>query len=1574
MGNLTLDIPEVQVLVNFPGDANGLNWHHRILLHRVAGAEWIALTPDYDLERHSLGAIRHRVLDRRAPFPDDIAAEVYAHDPVGRAQLSVYKRRAQLMASVLGDGAVEELDTVLWVIADPTHRNFGTEIDAGLLDNEATGVAFASKGVAIVDGEEVFVERVHSSGLAAWKAARGDVRLLGDHKDGAGKRKLDLAKAVALMRSPKDDEFPIAGVRAAKELHESISEGPGNFLSYHAEWLRLSGVSSRNAASHVHRNLCDVLRLMHSYDQLDCSALACGETLCRWMIQTELAVERSPAQPDYTGLDIVAGTATLPDGRATTTRFSEWVSGRMKDRAAIWKQERLFKAERKGRGRGYDRENEDTSDEESPNGKGRKKKKKKNEEKADKDSPGSSGAGAKDRKHGEPFPLPRLSKWRSVGSDPVQALKRRVDGAFKVLNDLASAPFDTAPCSLPLTQSQTWMMNDVMRRVAAFGEPPPGIDEETAIRDLAAKANLYMEEAAHLADCDMDKIKVLHRRRPVLPAHGLLPPHARVYLDHFAELIEKSPGELEMEAETSDPIEPYWDPRLRNDKALRLKFYHALQDAGLLTFRRRRKARVGFFVVRKKDGMQRLIVDARQSNQRHRRPPTTAWLRQLGWSMSTSGTLLARAADQSVKPVSLQWLPVDNIFDDATQKYITPADDEPLFFAFRGMCMGWSWALYLANEIVVHQTALGGSLEEDRFIRDKKPPPRVGASEPGVGVYVDNVNIIGLGQQPVNDVMDAVADRFAGLGIPFEVTDKAGDPVIESLGLEFNFEGGGMVVRDTRKRAWRLWLATKALARRQRVSGEVLRVWLGHVNFYFQLNRSCVSVISACYRFAALHLGRRGHVWPNVRKELRQVMGLIFLVEVDMAAPRVSTVHVGDASMYGFFLMKTEATREEIDRELRVREHWRFIPGRLVHKVPAVQDGPIRQDFYGRQLREDLDLVAGRPLERRRKQLFGPAKIAEPTLLEANLHPPVHDCWHDSRRWGLIQAAPWRDPAEHINPKEARVCVMGLRRWARSSSNLGKVVFTLSDSLVSVLALEKGRSTSASLNRQGGAAGDEGFEKRRGGPEPDSGFKGRFAWELFSGTGNLTKAIDRAGLPCLQPLDVCRAPHHDLTHPAVQRIVLDVLLSGLVWYVHMGTPCVVWSRARHNIQNHKKARAKERVGIQLAAFSARIAWLCLDLGVGFSIENPRSSLLWSFAPILQLLGDSRVSFVTYDSCQYGACCKKPTALLTNLQSLSSLSQHCDRSHRHEVLRRSWRVKREGRWITEARTASAGAYTVALASAWAKALKKSGPQVSRDDCEDPVQAEQVERLLQGERDPLVPRGPAGCGVVCDADVDSLRAEGIVFGQHNKKEAAVLTGGPFKARKPKVDLSGKELPVGLRLRAAKVSQKTLDSYLMQSASFEKWARERKAKVNKNNLDKHVVKYLTWLFEHEDSEPWTAAYLVYGLQLLRCDIPKHLFLPNAKEALAGWRKQRPGSMRLPVPEEFVYDVVLFLAQQHLQLALLVLLQLDGYLRPSEALGLTQDPLVPPAGARYPRWGIVVALEKLGERTKAPQTTASS
>ena len=79
---MTLDIPEVQVLVHYPGDPEGFGWHHRI--HRIQGGIWLTLTPDHDIQRHDLNSIGHRVIGRKSVFPDDIADQIYAHDPISR--------------------------------------------------------------------------------------------------------------------------------------------------------------------------------------------------------------------------------------------------------------------------------------------------------------------------------------------------------------------------------------------------------------------------------------------------------------------------------------------------------------------------------------------------------------------------------------------------------------------------------------------------------------------------------------------------------------------------------------------------------------------------------------------------------------------------------------------------------------------------------------------------------------------------------------------------------------------------------------------------------------------------------------------------------------------------------------------------------------------------------------------------------------------------------------------------------------------------------------------------------------------------------------------------------------------------------------------------------------------------------------------------------------------------------------------------------------------------------------------------------------------------------------------------
>lgn len=384
MGDATLDIAEVQVLINFPADAGGFFWHHRILLHRVEHGVWLTLTPDHDIERHDLNAVVHRVLQRRAAFPRDIAAVIYAHDPLPKATLLAFKRTAKVQASILGQGEVDETESFTWLVSESGHSKFGTAVDQELLDNDATGLAFSEKGVAVLDGEEVFVERVFDKDLEQWKKKKGlstgDERLLGDHRDASGRKKLDLSEAVEIMKGDaeedKDPDFPIRGVRAAKEFHMAVASGTNNMLTYHEQWLRQSGVGKRASAAHIHRNLCEGLQLLHSFDQIDSSTTAIGEHLCRWAIQTELAVERNPSQPDYAGLDIVSGSSLMSDGRAATGKFNEWVTSKLKERSQIWKQERLYLQERRhGKGKGGGKADDDDDDDED-GAKKRKKKKK----------------------------------------------------------------------------------------------------------------------------------------------------------------------------------------------------------------------------------------------------------------------------------------------------------------------------------------------------------------------------------------------------------------------------------------------------------------------------------------------------------------------------------------------------------------------------------------------------------------------------------------------------------------------------------------------------------------------------------------------------------------------------------------------------------------------------------------------------------------------------------------------------------------------------------------------------------------------------------------------------------------------------------------------------------------------------------------------------------------------------------------------------------------------------------------------------------------------------------------------
>eukprot|EP00435_Cladocopium_sp_Y103_P011928 s3109_g3.t1 len=338
------------------GDANGLDYHHRVLLHKISAGRWVTLTPDLDLEIHDLSVRRHIVLGRHSAFPDQFIDESYIFEELSRNELERQKRLAKTMGSILDDGEIVDVAASQWVVADPASSRFGKPIPYELVQDVA---GIGAYGVVQWDAETEFVREMNVDEISEFVESRkeslGDLRTLGDHRDGSGKRYLSFKDALNLLRQSDFEDWPFVGPRAVREYLEAIRDGPGDLPSYHMSWVRSSGVTSGSAIVHEHHSLCEALRLALSKDQLDVSNLASYEHLTRRLLTLEIAVARSPGNPDFTGLEVVAEAPIASTGQAYVSSMSTWITEKLKEKANIQKQSRLFKEEfSKKSGKGID--------------------------------------------------------------------------------------------------------------------------------------------------------------------------------------------------------------------------------------------------------------------------------------------------------------------------------------------------------------------------------------------------------------------------------------------------------------------------------------------------------------------------------------------------------------------------------------------------------------------------------------------------------------------------------------------------------------------------------------------------------------------------------------------------------------------------------------------------------------------------------------------------------------------------------------------------------------------------------------------------------------------------------------------------------------------------------------------------------------------------------------------------------------------------------------------------------------------------------------------------------------------
>ena len=732
------------------------------------------------------------------------------------------------------------------------------------------------------------------------------------------------------------------------------------------------------------------------------------------------------------------------------------------------------------------------------------------------------GVRSRDRKHGDPFPLPRPYRNSSQAPkmDAAEAMHSQLmDEAVKAVNGLASATMnsrralrhDRSPCpTLRPTRVQEAMLTDMGDRLQYFVNNHVDMSEEKALADVLGASHLYDQEASHLASFDVKKMKIFSRQLKPMDASDLSPPHVKQMFKYHREFIEKNEAEIQQTWDEEPAITPYWDPKLRNSRKARIELYQALDRSGLLCFRRRRKSLIAFFAVKKKGNMQRLILDCRVTSRCHKCPPSTrlatpscfagldltyTTLNERGFGgvmgepsgnegdvgdcfynfeVATLAAWFSTKDDFDTAELSSFGMLPTYIYDDDLGRYDAVVPGERLIPCFKGVPMGWSWALHIANEIVSYQVKLAcenGCLHE---LRDKQEPPELHKGTVISGTYVDNVQILGGCHDDVDQHMQMITSWFGQLGIPFTTAGEDALEEFQTLGMVFDMRNKR--IRHRPARAWRLYYATCALLKRGRVKGEMLRTWAGHVVNHFQLLKPAMSCLFSTYRFIQANLGRRAMMWTAVRTELRLVKGLIFLGGVDWTSEFSSDVYLGDSSTFGYALMITKASREEVKEAMKSKERWRFIEADEVNLdqlemtnsavkgyTPGSAIGPKTQfglslqnqseerHFFKRRVRT---VKSSNHMVKHRQYVEVPSRCK-----------PLRKAWFDAARYQLLVAKRWRYKQEHINIKEGRVCLMGLRRHCRLSTCVNTRLLTLSDNMVSILCFEKGRSKSYPLNQ-----------------------------------------------------------------------------------------------------------------------------------------------------------------------------------------------------------------------------------------------------------------------------------------------------------------------------------------------------------------------------------------------------------------------------------------------------------------------------------------------------------------------------
>ena len=292
---------------------------------------------------------------------------------------------------------------------------------------------------------------------------------------------------------------------------------------------------------------------------------------------------------------------------------------------------------------------------------------------------------------------------------------------------------------------------------------------------------------------------------------------------------------------------------------------------------------------------------------------------------------------------------------------------------------------------------------------------------------------------------------------------ERGSAAITNIGIVLDRDK--MVLRHNHRRTC---VAIKHVLRLRRITTEAMRVVVGHIVYFFLTQRAGLSTLYHVYKFIYAGLDGKSHFIPgSVKRELRMVVGLLFLVEVQLAASYLDVVYCGDSSTNGFAFHWTRSTAEEQRPLFRFRERWRFVEveADFGHtcgghsswnaslEVPNISYTRWLAQRVGLPLPGSGELEKGCSCFDNKQQRAFEIFDLVPRLPEYLLQPD---------RWNLIAQKRWKF-GETIHMKEARVALMSLRRESRRVGSHNKRLLTFCDNLAAVCAFDKGKTRDVGL-------------------------------------------------------------------------------------------------------------------------------------------------------------------------------------------------------------------------------------------------------------------------------------------------------------------------------------------------------------------------------------------------------------------------------------------------------------------------------------------------------------------------------